>query len=954
MGNEAIIRGSLSNYNIPNLYRFESFLADGGMGSALLARLDLNQGAAVRKAFRSGFVKGAVASEAQKFASKPEEAEKFRRKYGTAFTPEFRTKWLTDRIPDLETITRDEERAGILQMFAPGQMSNGEILQTPTKRTVIKIPKKGIISNKTALKRFAQEWMIQAQFYDENLVTALDAGIGNLHLERYENGKWVSNDEVECPYISLQYVPNCLSIEDIVTKCSREEQMDIAIKAAKGLLQYHARGVVHRDIKPANIFVTRNARGELIVKVGDPGIAKVTSSEEDLTMTGNIIGTPRYMAAEQAISSKHVDGRADITSLVLTLYKFFTGKDPYAEYGNNVNKMLIDKINGKVPSLNTGNKILDDVFVVGLAGNPAKRYQNLGELIKVLEEVQNGRNETLTQIMVDRKNLSPVLPNELRPQEYRDEVVVTEKTSHTKNIDTPRRRTGRYAPTERQKKKGIGAYVGGAIAAGIITIAGIGYALSGGHSEKPKPVTQQPAQPISKPLQEVPVGIKQDIDLVEKIKEFAKKSNIPGDAVILNFNEFYEVASNKENINKYLGSSFNFKIDPDTHHLILSAPLIIDSLDDKYYVGIKLRHYYPIDEQNFNSIFGVGVSQSDSTYPIYSTHFLKNGAYNSVMNAPYEDKTLKDFDYIFQAKLNVNGFHNFIIAHDLDHQSVDRQIVYFDNSQILSQEWFHDINGKSKLLLFDDIKEQSGQINEISQIVIAGVKKDDAPQQFVQTTPIAKKAETDLEKLVKDTAKGYGLNDIKVINYNSIEIDLSNDLMKKMYVSSSDAKTDTESGHLLIGNLQIRRLLGKKYVVGVTILQNPPEDINIDTFKFLDVKLFPSSNYPEYDLHLSTDKTYFASRIRSVSDVLHAKPREYQNLQFIDFDFGKPHDILFVRGPHPADGADCFMIYSNNAMVLSETWFDGIGNYINLKLSGERLEVKQVVIAGLDENVNDK
>jgi serine/threonine protein kinase len=96
------------------------------------------------------------------------------------------------------------------------------------------------------------------------------------------------------------------------------------------LAEVHAQGMVHRDIKPANIFIHNGHAGE-IVKVLDFGIAKLVgdvTGEEHLTVEGSILGTPTYMAPER-FSNEPYDGRADIYSLGVLLYRMLGGRTPF-------------------------------------------------------------------------------------------------------------------------------------------------------------------------------------------------------------------------------------------------------------------------------------------------------------------------------------------------------------------------------------------------------------------------------------------------------------------------------------------------------------------------------------------------------------------------------------------------------------------------------------------------
>jgi serine/threonine-protein kinase len=117
-------------------------------------------------------------------------------------------------------------------------------------------------------------------------------------------------------------------LEDALTNgpLSAARVARIGLQAAGALAAAHAAGIIHRDIKPSNLFLTEMVGVGEIVKVLDFGIAKVDGAV-GLTNTGAVLGTPLYMAPEQAFG-KPIDGRADVWSLGATLYHALTGRPP--------------------------------------------------------------------------------------------------------------------------------------------------------------------------------------------------------------------------------------------------------------------------------------------------------------------------------------------------------------------------------------------------------------------------------------------------------------------------------------------------------------------------------------------------------------------------------------------------------------------------------------------------
>jgi len=142
----------------------------------------------------------------------------------------------------------------------------------------------------------------------------------------------------------------------------------------------HAHGIVHRDVKPENVFLTGDPAGPL-AKVLDFGISKVAESGASLTKTGMVMGTPAYMAPEQARGDK-VDKRADIYAVGAILYHALTGRRPFDETDPlaTLTAVLVQEPArpcSLVPSLPPA---LELVIQRAMAKEPAARYQTLEDL----------------------------------------------------------------------------------------------------------------------------------------------------------------------------------------------------------------------------------------------------------------------------------------------------------------------------------------------------------------------------------------------------------------------------------------------------------------------------------------------------------------------------------------------------------------------------------------------
>jgi serine/threonine-protein kinase len=162
------------------------------------------------------------------------------------------------------------------------------------------------------------------------------------------------------------------------------QAVSIAAQVAEGLAYAHQRGVVHRDIKPANIMVVANGP----VKITDFGIARMRGSG-DLTQTGTLLGSPKYMSPEQVIG-KRADHRSDIFSLGVILYEMLCGAAPFN--GENVTALMYQIVNFVPPAPSTLNEavpeLLDYIVAKMLAKPLEQRYQDAAELARDLRECE--------------------------------------------------------------------------------------------------------------------------------------------------------------------------------------------------------------------------------------------------------------------------------------------------------------------------------------------------------------------------------------------------------------------------------------------------------------------------------------------------------------------------------------------------------------------------------------
>lgn len=170
---------------------------------------------------------------------------------------------------------------------------------------------------------------------------------------------------------------------------SDDEVRAVASPVISALEAAHGAGVVHRDLKPENIFLHERG-GKIIPKIVDFGIGKLRSPDAGdlrLTATGQIVGTPLYMAPEQTRSTTLVDQRADIYAMGVMLFELLTGRLPFE--ASHIYEIVVKHATEPPPdprSLRPGlPDAVADVLLRCLEKDPAARYQSAAELLEAWE-----------------------------------------------------------------------------------------------------------------------------------------------------------------------------------------------------------------------------------------------------------------------------------------------------------------------------------------------------------------------------------------------------------------------------------------------------------------------------------------------------------------------------------------------------------------------------------------
>ena len=190
------------------------------------------------------------------------------------------------------------------------------------------------------------------------------------------------------PFIAMEYLEG----ETLAAFLHRsgalpvETALDIFAQIGEGLCAAHAVGVIHRDLKPNNIFLDRNGGRPNFVKILDFGIAKLTEdTRTPLTAHASVMGTPGYMAPEQAVGRlEGIDQRADQFALAVILYEMLSGRPAFYTPGEALYRTLERLVNEDPVPL--GDSPLARVVGRALAKQPEWRYASVRELMDAVAQ----------------------------------------------------------------------------------------------------------------------------------------------------------------------------------------------------------------------------------------------------------------------------------------------------------------------------------------------------------------------------------------------------------------------------------------------------------------------------------------------------------------------------------------------------------------------------------------
>jgi formylglycine-generating enzyme required for sulfatase activity/serine/threonine protein kinase len=262
-----------------------------------------------------------------------------------------------------------------------GKGGMGVVLKAHHRRmdrdVAVKVLPEKMMQDEDAEARFYREVQAAAKLLHPNIVVAFEAG-----------------EHAGLHYLIMEYVEgrDLAAIVHEHGPLPVEQAVECVRQAAQGLQYAHEEGIVHRDIKPGNLLLDKKGT----VKILDMGLARLNvgglgegeeKKPEQLTQSGQIMGTVDYMAPEQAEDTRKADHRADIYALGCTLFRLVTGSPVY-ERDTLMQKLLAhheDEIPSMVQYRSDVPARLAGIFQRMVAKNPDERYQSMTEVIAALE-----------------------------------------------------------------------------------------------------------------------------------------------------------------------------------------------------------------------------------------------------------------------------------------------------------------------------------------------------------------------------------------------------------------------------------------------------------------------------------------------------------------------------------------------------------------------------------------
>lgn len=272
----------------------------------------------------------------------------------------------------------------VLGKGAMGTVFRG-VHQKLARSVAIKVLHAHLVDEPTMLARFQREAQIAARLQHPNLISVLDIG-----------------ETADGHHVMVLELAKGPSLADVMGKkpLAPERSIKLVRQLLAGLDHAHHAGLIHRDLKPANVMVETSDSGEEIARIVDFGIAILRNPDETvaggkLTSTGQVLGTPLYMAPEQA-KGEPFDHRIDLFALGVIVYEMLAGTWPFIGSAIEIALANISQdpppIAERVPGV-TADALLERFARKLMARRLADRFATAHDALVLLELIQTDRTE---------------------------------------------------------------------------------------------------------------------------------------------------------------------------------------------------------------------------------------------------------------------------------------------------------------------------------------------------------------------------------------------------------------------------------------------------------------------------------------------------------------------------------------------------------------------------------
>ncbi|MCE9530789.1 MAG: serine/threonine protein kinase [Planctomycetes bacterium] len=258
-----------------------------------------------------------------------------------------------------------------------GEGGMGEVYRAKHRRmdrdVALKVIRRERLNSVDAIKRFGREIQAAAQLAHENIVMAYDADqAGDRH------------------FFAMEYVEGTNLSKLVKDKgpLPISQACDCIRQAANGLQHAFERGMVHRDIKPSNLLLGKTG----VLKILDMGLARLLETpdgeqESRITQEGLVVGTPDFLAPEQARNARNADIRSDLYALGCTFYSILCGHTPYQ--GSTPTEKMLRHTTDPIPPLTRQDvpMVIAGVINKMMAKKPEDRFQTPAEVVHALQSL---------------------------------------------------------------------------------------------------------------------------------------------------------------------------------------------------------------------------------------------------------------------------------------------------------------------------------------------------------------------------------------------------------------------------------------------------------------------------------------------------------------------------------------------------------------------------------------